>query len=92
MVDDENVPSGVDVAKLLRAQLRKQMACKTALARVGMTLPQWGMLHTAAGAVIARLEQRGLLERRHGFGKAILHRLTPAGATSRDAARPSSRT
>jgi DNA-binding MarR family transcriptional regulator len=101
VVDDQNVPSGVDVAMLLRrAQLRKQMACEAALARVGMTLPQWGMLYTvatepdssthalalctgqsdqAAGAVVARLEQRGLLERRPGFGKAILHRLTPAG-------------
>jgi DNA-binding MarR family transcriptional regulator len=76
------------------------MACEAALAQVGMTLPQWGMLYTvaaepdssthalalctgqsdqAAGAVIARLERRGLLERRPGFGKAILHRLTPDG-------------
>jgi DNA-binding MarR family transcriptional regulator len=101
MVDDQNVPGGVDVAMLLRrAQLRKQMACEAALARVGMTLPQWGILHAvaaepdssthalalftgqsdqAAGAVVARLERRGLLERRPGFGKAILHRLTPDG-------------
>jgi DNA-binding MarR family transcriptional regulator len=101
MVDDQNVPGGVDVAMLLRrAQLRKQMACEAALARVGMTLPQWGILYAvaaepdssthalalftgqsdqAAGAVVARLEQRGLLERRPGFGKAILHRLTPGG-------------
>lgn len=85
---------------LRRAQLRKQMACEAALARVGMTLPQWGMLHAvvvepdssthalalftgqsdqAAGAVVTRLEQRGLLERRPGVGKAILHRITPEG-------------
>ena len=38
-----------DVAMLLRrAQLRKQMACEAALARVGMTLPQWGMLYAVA--------------------------------------------
>ena len=96
------MPSGVDVAMLLRrAQLRKQMACEAALAGVGLTLPQWGILYAvaaepdssthalalvtgqsdqAAGAVVARLEQQGLLERRQGFGKAILHRLTPAGA------------
>jgi DNA-binding MarR family transcriptional regulator len=101
MTADQNVPSGVDVAVLLRrAQLRKQMACEAALARVGMTLPQWGMLHAvaaepdssthalalftgqsdqSAGAVVARLEQRGLLERRPGVGKAILHRITPDG-------------
>jgi len=85
---------------LRRAQLRKQMACEAALAQVGMTLPQWGILYAiaaesdssthalalftgqsdqAAGAVVARLEQRGLLERRPGFAKAILHRLTPDG-------------
>lgn len=85
---------------LRRAQLRKQMACEAVLAQVGVTLPQWGMLHAvaaepdssthalalfigqsdqSAGAVVARLEQRGLLERRPGVGKAILHRLTPAG-------------
>jgi DNA-binding MarR family transcriptional regulator len=29
--------------------------------------------------VVARLEQRGLLERRPGVGKAILHRITPDG-------------
>jgi DNA-binding MarR family transcriptional regulator len=101
MVDDQDVPSGVEVAMLLRrAQLRKQTACEAALARVGMTLPQWGILYAvaaepdssthalalftgqsdqAAGAVVLRLEQRGLLERRPGFGKAILHRLTPDG-------------
>ena len=42
-----------------------------------------GQSDQAAGAVIARLEQRGLLERRPGFGKAILHRLTPDGSQSR---------
>lgn len=98
---DQDVPSGVDVAMMLRrAQLRKQTACEVALARVGLTLPQWGMLYAvatapdssthalaqfigqsdqSAGAVVARLEQRGLLERRPGVGKAILHRLTPEG-------------
>jgi DNA-binding MarR family transcriptional regulator len=98
---DQDVPSGVDVAMLLRrAQLRKQLACEAALAQVGVTLPQWGMLYAvatepdssthalalfigqsdqSAGAVVARLEQRGLLERRPGVGKAILHRLTPDG-------------
>ena len=101
VVADQNVPGGVDVAMLLRrAQLRKQLACEAALARVGMTLPQWGILYAvaaepdssthalalftgqsdqAAGAVVARLEQRGLLERRPGVGKAILHRITPDG-------------
>lgn len=101
MTADQNVPSGVDVAVLLRrAQLRKQMACEAALARVGMTLPQWGILMAvtaepdssthalalftgqsdqSAGAVVARLEQRRLLERRPGVGKAILHRITPEG-------------
>lgn len=85
---------------LRRAQLRKQMACEAALARVGVTLPQWGMLYAAAaepdssthalalfigqsdqsaGAVVVRLEQRGLIERRPGVGKAILHRITPQG-------------
>jgi DNA-binding MarR family transcriptional regulator len=34
----------------------------------------------SAGAVVARLEQRGLLERGPGAGKAILHRITPDGA------------
>ncbi|WP_329070542.1 MarR family winged helix-turn-helix transcriptional regulator [Amycolatopsis sp. NBC_01480] len=101
MTADQDRPSGVDVAVLLRrAQLRKQMACEAALAQVGMTLPQWGVLHAvaaepdssthalalvtgqsdqSAGAVVARLEQRGLLERRPGVGKAILHRITPDG-------------
>ena len=86
---------------LRRAQLRKQLACEAALAEVGLTLPQWGMLYAvanepdssthalalfigqsdqSAGAVVARLEQRGLLERRPGAGKAILHRITPDGA------------
>ncbi len=96
-----NVPSGVDIAMLLRrAQLRKQLACEAALARVGLTLPQWGMLYAvatepdssthalalfigqsdqSAGAVVARLDRRGLLERRPGPGKAILHRITPDG-------------
>ncbi|MBY8860669.1 MarR family winged helix-turn-helix transcriptional regulator [Nocardia sp. CA2R105] len=101
MTADQNVPSGVEVAMLLRrAQLRKQMACEAALAQVGMTLPQWGILlavvaepdssthalalftgqsDQSAGAVVARLEQRGLLARRPGVGKAILHRITPDG-------------
>jgi DNA-binding MarR family transcriptional regulator len=95
---DEDV---IEVALLLRrAQLRKQMACETELARWSMTLPQWGMLRSvaanpdssthalalltgqsdqAAGAVVARLEQRGLLERRSGPGKAIRHRITGEG-------------
>ncbi len=85
---------------LRRAQLRKQVACEAALAEVGLTLPQWGMLYAvatepdssthalavfigqsdqSAGAVVARLQQRGLLERRPGAGKAILHRITPEG-------------
>jgi DNA-binding MarR family transcriptional regulator len=98
---DQDVPSGVDLAMLLRrAQLRKQLACEAALAQVGLTLPQWGMLYAvaaepdssthalavfigqsdqSAGAVVARLERRGLLERRSGAGKAILHRITPEG-------------
>ena len=101
MAADHDVPSGVDIAMLLRrAQLRKQLACEAALAQVGLTLPQWGMLYAiatepdasthalalfigqsdqSAGAVVARLEQRGLLERRRGAGKAILHSLTPEG-------------
>jgi DNA-binding MarR family transcriptional regulator len=101
MSADQDVPSGVDVAMLLRrAQLRKQMACEAALAQAGLTLPQWGMLYAvatepdssthalalcigqsdqSAGAVVARLEQRGLLDRRPGVGKAILHRITPDG-------------
>jgi len=102
MTADPPTPEGVNTAVLLRrAQLRKQLACETALAEVGMTLPQWGMLHAvatdpdssthalalstgqsdqSAGAVVARLEQRGLLERRPGVGKAILHRITADGA------------
>jgi DNA-binding MarR family transcriptional regulator len=98
---DQDVPSGVEIAMLLRrAQLRKQWACEAALAQVGLTLPQWGMLYAvatapdssthelalfigqsdqSAGAVVARLEQRGLLERRAGAGKAIRHRITPEG-------------
>ncbi len=101
MTADHDVPSGVDLAMLLRrAQLRKQMACEAALAEVGLTLPQWGMLYAvaaapdssthalalfigqsdqSAGAVVTRLEQRGLLKRRPGVGKAILHRITPDG-------------
>jgi DNA-binding MarR family transcriptional regulator len=101
MAADHNGPSGVDIAMLLRrAQLHKQLACEAALAQVGLTLPQWGMLYAvatdpdssthalavfigqsdqSAGAVVARLEQRGLLERRPGVGKAILHRITPDG-------------
>lgn len=101
MSADRDVPSGVDVAMLLRrAQLRKQLACEAALAQVGLTLPQWGMLYAvaaepdssthalaqfvgqsdqSAGTVVGRLEQRGLLERRPGVGKAILHRITPDG-------------
>jgi DNA-binding MarR family transcriptional regulator len=38
-----------------------------------------GQSDQSAGAVVARLEQRGLLERRPGAGKAILHRITPEG-------------
>lgn len=38
-----------------------------------------GQSDQSAGAVVARLEQRGLLERRPGVGKAILHRITPDG-------------
>ena len=38
-----------------------------------------GQSDQAAGAVVARLERRGLLQRRNVGGKAILHRLTPAG-------------
>ncbi|WAP59141.1 MarR family winged helix-turn-helix transcriptional regulator [Streptomyces sp. S465] len=101
MTTDQDVPSGVDVAMLLRrAQLRKQVACEAALAEVGLTLPQWGMLYAvatepdssthalavfigqsdqSAGAVVARLQRRGLIERRPGAGKAILHRITPEG-------------
>jgi DNA-binding MarR family transcriptional regulator len=38
-----------------------------------------GQSDQAAGAVVARLERRGLLQRRNVSGKSILHRLTPAG-------------
>ncbi len=38
-----------------------------------------GQSDQAAGAVVARLERSGLLQRRNVSGKAILHRLTPAG-------------
>ena len=38
-----------------------------------------GQSDQSAGAVVARLEQRGLLERGSEGGKAILHRITPAG-------------
>jgi len=38
-----------------------------------------GQSDQAAGAVAARLERRGLLQRRNVRGKAILHRLTPTG-------------
>jgi DNA-binding MarR family transcriptional regulator len=38
-----------------------------------------GQSDQAAGAVAARLERRGLLQRHNPRGKAILHRLTPAG-------------
>src|SRR5262249_13929457 len=38
-----------------------------------------GQSDQSAGAVVARLEQRGLLERKPGAGKAILHRITPDG-------------
>jgi DNA-binding MarR family transcriptional regulator len=101
MTGVQRVSDAVDTAVLLRrAQLRKQMACEAELARVGLTLPQWGMLHAvattpdssthalalftgqsdqSAGALVTRLEERGLLERRPGIGKAILHRITPVG-------------
>jgi DNA-binding MarR family transcriptional regulator len=94
-------PNEVELSILLRrAQLRKQTACEAELARLDLTLPQWGMLHAvaqvpnasthalalytgqsdqAAGAVVARLDQRGLLERRSEGGRAILHRLTEPG-------------
>jgi DNA-binding MarR family transcriptional regulator len=94
-------PNEVELSILLRrAQLRKQTACEAELARLDLTLPQWGMLHAvaqvpnasthalalytgqsdqAAGAVVARLHQRGLLERRSEGGRAILHRLTESG-------------
>ena len=38
-----------------------------------------GQSDQSAGAVVARLQQRGLLERRSGGGRAILHRITLAG-------------
>lgn len=38
-----------------------------------------GQSDQAAGAVVARLEQRGLLERHSGRGKTILHRATVTG-------------
>jgi DNA-binding MarR family transcriptional regulator len=38
-----------------------------------------GQSDQAAGACVARLERRGLLLRHNVSGKAILHRLTPAG-------------
>ena len=38
-----------------------------------------GQSDQAAGAVVARLEQRGLVERRSGHGKAILHLVTVEG-------------
>ena len=38
-----------------------------------------GQSDQSAGAGVARLEQRGLLERRSEGGRAILHRITPAG-------------
>jgi len=38
-----------------------------------------GQSDQAAGSVVARLERRGLLERRNDRGKAILHRVTPEG-------------
>jgi DNA-binding MarR family transcriptional regulator len=38
-----------------------------------------GQSDQAAGAVVARLERRGLIERRPGVGKAILHRITSEG-------------
>jgi DNA-binding MarR family transcriptional regulator len=38
-----------------------------------------GQSDQAAGAVVARLQQRGLLERCSGPGKAILHRATAEG-------------
>jgi DNA-binding MarR family transcriptional regulator len=38
-----------------------------------------GQSDQAAGAVVARLEQQGLVERRSEGGRSILHRLTLAG-------------
>lgn len=93
---------GAEVAVLLRrAQLLKQGVCEAELARLGITLAQWGMLRAvvsvpdssthalalftgqsdqSAGALVNRLAQRDLLERRSEGGRAILHRITPAGA------------
>jgi DNA-binding MarR family transcriptional regulator len=101
MTTRDQVPDSIDVAVALRrAQLRKQLACEAELARIGMTLPQWGMLYAvvsipdssthalalftgqsdqSAGAVVTRLAQRGLIERRSEGGRAILHRITPEG-------------
>ncbi|GHH88720.1 hypothetical protein GCM10018793_69410 [Streptomyces sulfonofaciens] len=45
-----------------------------------------GQSDQAAGAVVARLEQRGLVERRPGVGKAIIHRITQDGARLVDSA------
>ncbi len=114
MAADDNVPSGVDIAMLLRrAQLRKQLACEAALAQVGLTLPQWGMLYAvaaepdssthalavfigqsdqSAGAVVARLEQRGLLERRPGSARRFCTESRRMARNSCDAATPWSRT
>jgi DNA-binding MarR family transcriptional regulator len=39
-----------------------------------------GQSDQSAGAVVARLEQRGLLVRHSERGRAILHRITPDGA------------
>src|SRR5712691_4420202 len=45
----ERTVLNIDVAILLRrAQLRKQLACETALSAIELTLPQWGILHAAA--------------------------------------------
>jgi DNA-binding MarR family transcriptional regulator len=38
-----------------------------------------GQSDQAAGAVVSRLEKRGLLKRHSGAGKAILHSVTPQG-------------
>lgn len=39
-----------------------------------------GLGDQAAGAVVARLERRGLLERHNGRGKTIRYRVTTTGA------------
>jgi len=39
-----------------------------------------GQSDQAAGAVVARLQHRDLLDRRSGAGKAIRHQITAAGA------------